>query len=258
VLPGLNHDTPDSLRYRGHQLDVTIWCMSQVDQLLHLQQIDDEIKGSKTRLSQVIRLQGESEKLAAVRKRAEETEVELHHWRGKQTDINLELSSLDSKAKRSEDRLYSGLVKNPKELEDLQHEIDSLGRRRVIIEDELLEVMIMVEEAENENAEAVEALDKIQSEWEQDQANLRKEQATLVQRLKELADLRGQQLEFISPASLASYESAIRRAGTTAVVPLKNNLCRGCQVRVPENLVKAADEGKLVTCDSCGRILCPT
>lgn len=232
--------------------------MSQVDQLLRLQQIDDEIKNGKNRLSQVIRLQSESETLLAARKRAVESEAELHDWRGKQTDLNLELNGLNSKAKRSEDRLYSGLVTNPKELEDLQHEIESLGRRRVATEDDLLEVMIMVEEAEVENADAVEALDKMQSEWERHQENLRQEQVTLVQRIKELSDLRSQQLELISPASLASYENAIRRAGTTAVVLLKNNLCQGCQVRVPENLVKTANEGKLVNCDSCGRILCPT
>lgn len=232
--------------------------MSQVDQLMRLQHIDDEIKEGKTRLSQVIRLQSESQTLAVARKQAVDSEAALHDWRGKQTDLNLELSGLNSKAKRSEDRLYSGLVKNPKELEDLQHEIESLGRRRATVEDELLEVMIMVEEAEAENAEAVEALDEIQSEWEKDQEDLRQEQATLVQRIRELSDLRSQQLEIISPASLASYEGAIRRAGTTAVVYLKNNLCQGCQVRVPETLAKTADEGKLVTCDSCGRILCPT
>jgi predicted nucleic acid-binding Zn-ribbon protein len=231
--------------------------MSQVDQLLRLQQIDDEIKGSKIRLSQVVRLQSESETLATARKRAEVTEAELHDQRGQQTDLNLELSSLNSKAKRSEDRLYSGLVKNPKELEDLQHEIESLSRRRSIIEDELLEVMIMVDEAEDENAQAVEAVDKIQSEWEQDQENLRQEQATLIENINELSDLRNQQLEIISAESLAAYENAIRRAGTTAVVLLKNNMCQGCQVRVPENLVKTVAEGKLVYCDSCGRILCP-
>jgi predicted nucleic acid-binding Zn-ribbon protein len=230
--------------------------MSQVDQLLRLQQIDDEIKGSKIRLSQVVRLQSESETLATARKRAEVTEAELHDQRGQQTDLNLELSSLNSKAKRSEDRLYSGLVKNPKELEDLQHEIESLSRRRSIIEDELLEVMIMVDEAEDENAQAVEAVDKIQSEWEQDQENLRQEQATLIENINELSDLRNQQLEIISAESLAAYENAIRRAGTTAVVLLKNNMCQGCQVRVPENLVKTVAEGKLVYCDSCGRILC--
>jgi predicted nucleic acid-binding Zn-ribbon protein len=231
--------------------------MSQVEQLLHLQQIDDEIKNGKTRLSQVIRLQTESKSLAVARKRVVETESELHNQRGKQTDLNLELSSLNSKAKRSEDRLYSGLVKNPKELADLQHEIESLSRRRAIIEDDLLEVMILAEEAEDENVRAVEAFNLIESEWEQDQENLRQEQATLIQRIRELSELRNELLELINAKSLAAYDGAIRRAGTTAVVLLKNDMCQGCQVRVPENLVKTANEGKLVHCDSCGRILCP-
>ena len=232
--------------------------MSQVDQLFRLQQIDDEIKGDKSRLTQVIRLQSESEALLAARKRAAEAEAELHKQHGRLTDLNLELSSLYGKAKRSEERLYSGLVKNPKELEDLQHEIESLGRRRAVIEDDVLEVMILAEEAEEEHAQAVKALDSIEAEWADEQESLRQEQAALVQRHRELAELRNRQLELISPASLALYENSIRRVGTTAVVLLRNKLCQGCQVRVPENLVKKADEGMLITCDSCGRILCPT
>ena len=89
-------------------------------------------------------------------------------------------------------------------------------------------------------------LTRFKSEWEQDQENLRQEQATLIQRINELSALRSQHLELISPESLAAYDNAIRRAGTTAVVRLKNNMCQGCQVRVPENLVKTANEGNLI------------
>jgi predicted nucleic acid-binding Zn-ribbon protein len=232
--------------------------MSQVDLLYRLQQLDDEIRAGKKRLSQVIRSQRVTEELLSSRVRVEAATSELHERRAAQTAINLELKSLNSKAQRSEQRLYSGKVKNPKELEDLQHELESLARRRGVLEDELLEAMINAEEAQEEDAAARAALAAGEASWSQDQIDLKQEQEALITHLNEMTVQRKKQLQAISGESLARYEDAQRRVGSTAVVLMKNNRCRGCLVTVPANLVKMADEGQLVLCDSCSRILCPT
>lgn len=232
--------------------------MSQVDQLYRLQQIDDEIRDGKARLSVVIRSQSETEELLAARRRAEATAGELNKLRSQQTDLNLELKSLTDKAQRSEQRLYSGTIKNPKELEDLQHELDSLSRRRSALEDELIEAMIMVEDAGEEDGAAQASLLEMQTQWDQDQADFKQEQSDLIARINKLTLQRKKHLEVVSGESLQAYEVAQRRAGTTAVVLMRNNRCRGCLVTVPANLVKAVDEGQLVQCDSCSRILCPS
>lgn len=231
--------------------------MSQIDLLYRLQQMDDEIRSGKARLTMVIRSQRESEALLAARQRAEASAGQLHVFRATQTDLNLELKSLNSKSQRSEQRLYSGTVKNPKELEDLQHELDALARRRSVLEDELLEAMIVVEDALEEDAAAQAALADSEESWAQDQADLKQEQADLVARINALTVQRKKHLELISAESLFAYEDAQRRAGTTAVVLLKNRRCQGCLVTVPENQVKWVDEGQLIHCDSCSRILCP-
>jgi len=231
--------------------------MGQVDLLFRLQQIDDEIRSDKKRLGEVVRLQTESDELLVARRRAEKAESELQTKRTLRTDLNLELNSLLSKAKRSEDRLYSGTVKNPKELSDLQQELDSLGRRREALEDEVLEAMIDLEEAQEEESEASESLSAIEADWEESQQNLAKEQDELVLHINELTAMRKHQLESITPKSLALYENTVRRVSLMAVVNLRNGRCGGCQVRVPSNLIKVVDEGQLVHCDTCGRILCP-
>lgn len=231
--------------------------MSQVDLLYRLQQIDDEIREGKKRLAQVVRLQKESRELKEARQRAADSEAGLHKWRGQQSDLNLELSSLNEKSEREETRLYSGTVTNPKELTDIQHELESLGRRREILEDELLEAMINGEEAQEEDEKSHRELAETEAAWTKDQAALKLEQAELVDRINELTTGREQHLRLMTSDSINAYENAIRRAGLMAVVPLKNNRCGGCQVTVPINLVKNADEGRLVTCDSCTRILSP-
>jgi predicted nucleic acid-binding Zn-ribbon protein len=229
--------------------------MSRIDLLYRLQQLDDEIRDDNKRLAVVIRLQKESQELLEARARAAGAAEELRTWRTRQNDLNLEFRGLTDKIKRSEDRLYSGLVKNPKELADLQHEVESLGRRRGVLEDDLLEAMITVEESQEEDARATESLGQIQEEWEQSQIDLRDEQATLTERLRELQADRERQLDNIPPQDLSAYEREAKRPGGLAVVLLRNGRCLGCQVTVPANLAKLVDQGQLVKCDSCGRIL---
>jgi predicted nucleic acid-binding Zn-ribbon protein len=231
--------------------------MSQIDLLYRLQQIEDEVRNDEKRLTVVIRLQSESTELITARRRVAAIGETLHGRRAKQKDLSLELDSLITKAQRSETRLYSGTIKNPKELEDLQHEIDSLTRRRSNLEDELLEAMIAVEETEEEEKDASETLNNIETKWSQTAESSKEEQALLVKRLGELAAQKRELIGLIRPESMGAYEATARRTGPTVVVALSNKRCRGCLVSVPDNLVKAADEGKMIHCDNCGRILCP-
>ena len=120
--------------------------MSQAQVLYDLQQIDTEIRTKKQRLGEVLRLQKEPPALLAAREKAAAAEADLGRWRARHKDLTLEIATVADKAKRSEERLYSGVVKNPKELNDLQHEVEALGRRRATLEDEALQVMMTVDE----------------------------------------------------------------------------------------------------------------
>lgn len=229
--------------------------MSDVQQLYRLQEIDSEIQEKKKRLGDVLNAQRETDELIAARQRAQKAASELASWRTQLTDMNLELQSLTNKAKRSEDRLYSGKVGNPKELTDLQNEIDSLGRRRGGMEDDILEAMIMIEEAEAEKKAADAALAESKSAWEESQAHLKEEQVELALRLRDLADLRQEQLPLISAGALKDYAAISKRRGSTAVVFLRGNICQGCRLNVSAQTVKEVQQGKLLFCDQCGRIL---
>jgi predicted nucleic acid-binding Zn-ribbon protein len=231
--------------------------MSQAEQLFHLQEIDSDIRDKKNRLTNVIQAQKETDALLAARVRAETAASDLVEWQTKRRDLNLELQSLNDKTKRSEQRLYSGNVKNPKELADLQHEIDSLSRRRDALEEEILEVMIMTEDAETEKTAADEAHATIRSKWEKSQVGYKAEQNELALALHQLLGKRKEQLPLITPASLAEYESLSRRKNGVAVAKLRANMCLGCRMTVSAQTDREAREGKLVYCDTCGRIIVP-
>ena len=231
--------------------------MSQVQELYRLQQIDTEIHQRKQRLLEVIQLQRETEALLAARQRVGVADSELQSWQTRQNDLNLELGSLNSEARRTEQRLYSGNVKNPKELEDLQNKVQALGRRRGVLEDEILEAMIMIEDAQTEMDTAAKSLAEIQVGWEKVQANLKLEQNELALRLHELMGARQGKLPLIDEPLLADYEQLKTRKSGVAVAGLVEGRCSGCHLTVSAQKVKRVEQGEIVTCGGCWRILSP-
>jgi predicted nucleic acid-binding Zn-ribbon protein len=229
--------------------------MSEVQQLLRLQEIDSEIRQKTQRLGEVLKAQKDTEELLAARQRSSSATADLQTWQTEHKNLTLELEKLNSKAKRSEERLYSGRITNPKELTDIQNEIDSLGRRRQVMEDEVLEAMIMLEDAETELSEATDSLSLIETEWQRTQGALKVEQNELALRLNVLANQRQKQTPLIPIAALQKYETISREHGGLAVVLLRGNMCQGCRLNVSANIAKAVGQGQLIYCNQCGRIL---
>ena len=63
----------------------------------------------------------------------------LAEWQKSHRETRAQLEAARQKAQRIEERLYSGNVKNPKELGDLQLSLEAQGRLRASLEDEVLE-----------------------------------------------------------------------------------------------------------------------
>ena len=231
--------------------------MSQARVLYDLQQIDTEIRTKKQRLGEVLRLQKDPPALVAAREMAQAAEAELHRWRARHNDLTLEIAGVSDKAQRSEERLYSGVVKNPKELNDLQHEVEALGRRRATLEDEALKVMMTVDERQTASQAAAAEVDRLAGEFNASVATLKVEQQSLGVHLSKLIEKRGRQAALAQPAALKSYDQLIQEKRGLAVAGLRNSKCQGCQMTNSGATIRAAAEGKIVRCDSCGRILCP-
>lgn len=231
--------------------------MSEVEQLYKLQQMDTEIDEKKRRLGDVLKAQKGDVALTSAQKRMETAVAALQSWQAKRRELNLELDGLNQKTKNSERRLYSGKVTNPKELSDLQQEIESLSRRREALEETILEVMIELEEAQKEHDRAAAVLKEAEASWSQKSARLQQEQNELALRLHHLMTARKQQTALLPAAALAEYDKLRQRSGGVAVAKLRVNQCLACQITVSANKVKEAREGKLVYCGGCGRILYP-
>ena len=231
--------------------------MTQIDELYRLQQIDSEIREKKQRLREVLQAQKADQELRAAREAHEAAASVLERAQKEQQQLELELGQIDSKVRRSEERLYSGKVKNPKELEDLQQEIASLGRRREALETEILETMVQVEEAQEQDHDTGVTLEETESNWQKRVAGLQREQNELAVRINELLEKRQAQVGRVESPMLKLYENTASRKGGVAVAGLKQDMCQVCGVRTSSIKSRQAQAGELVYCGSCGRILAP-
>jgi predicted nucleic acid-binding Zn-ribbon protein len=230
--------------------------MGRVELLYRLQEVDTELDAKRRRLQQVQASLGETEELCQARARLEQAEAAYRRWQARLQDLELKVATLENKIRSSEERLYSGTVRNPKELESLQQELIYLRRRKGSEEDSLLEAMIGVEEHEAAWKDAQAQWEGVETAWTASQAALCRERDELVARLAELAELRTAREQAVDGADLKTYDNLLRRKGGIAVARLQGDLCTCCHVEVPSSQSQKARQGEvLVFCGSCERIL---
>jgi predicted nucleic acid-binding Zn-ribbon protein len=230
--------------------------MSVAARLYPLQLVDSEWDELSQRLEVVESGLGESSDLVRARQAVSEETEEIDGFRTQLRDLELETATLNTKLKANQDRLYSGRVRNPKELSGLHEEAASLRRRRSELEDSQLELMIAIEEAEGELAERQARLRQIQANWQQEQSSLLAQREDLRERLAELDERRSELRARISDADLALYDDLRQQYNGIAVVLLRRGICQTCGVDVPTGVARAVERGEgMYYCPVCSRLL---
>lgn len=230
--------------------------MSVVSQLYRLQLVDSERDEKSGRLAQVEAMLGESQELLQAREAIDEATHVLAAQRTELRALELEIATLNDKLKKNQERLYSGRVRNPKELTGLHEEAGALRRRRSELEDDQLELMIAIEDQEAELAERQARLRQIESNWREEQAGLLAEKERLEQQLAELEQECQQIRDRIPAADLRLYDDLRQQQGGKAVALLKRGICQGCGVDVPTSLARSVERGEGMSfCPICNRLL---
>jgi predicted nucleic acid-binding Zn-ribbon protein len=228
--------------------------MTQGADIYHLQCLDSEKDARQIRLAEVKAALKDDRALKQAHQALENAQALIQKWTTRQRDLELEIQGISNKITRSEQRLYGGTVKNPKELTDLQAEIASLHRRRQTLEDDLLEVMIEREEAEDTHAQAQKHLDETQTHWTDQQSNLSSEQEMLQEKLAEIEQAITNVLPKIDATDLATYQNLRRRKDGLAVAQTSGDACV-CGMAISPNLKWQLRETGMGYCDNCERII---
>lgn len=231
--------------------------MADIAKLYELQKIDVTTQKVRRRLTQLKTLLVESDDLKRARTQAETLQAEQQDWHGKQKNAELETQSLADRIKESEQRLMSGQVRNPKELESLQSSIEALQRQRSIVETASVEALLKNEELNGQVATANAQLQQVQQAWSASQSELTEEENKLKRGYLQLKKQRDTLSESLDKALLQQYEYLRERKAGVAIATVENEICSACHVRVPTGVLSTlrGQRDKLVSCTSCGRIL---
>jgi predicted nucleic acid-binding Zn-ribbon protein len=231
--------------------------MMRTADLWRLQEIDSALDARRATVEDARARLGESDDVAAARTLLEEKIAVHRAAQSAQKDLELQADEVRSKIGPGEQRLYSGVIKNPKELSDLQHDIEQHKRQLSAIEDQDIEALTALEAAEREAREARQDLEALEQAWRQEQAELSERIERLTEEIAGYEAERRDQAADIEPGLLRVYDHVRRAHQGRGVARLDRNLCLGCRISLPTSTVNKARAGNaLVQCPNCERILC--
>ena len=162
---------------------------------------------------------------------------------------------------RDRQRLDSGMVNSPRELESLQSEVQSLHRRQSDLEEVVLDVMERRESAQV-------TLEQAAAEREQLGTGLIRVTGARDAALAELAeqsvkagDRRIEVIAAIPPDLLELYDKLRAQHGGVGAAALRQRGCQGCNLTLNTNdlnAIRAAPDDEVLRCEECRRILVRT
>jgi predicted nucleic acid-binding Zn-ribbon protein len=245
------------------QLSLAFWefhlynqTMSQVRQLVQLQQLDTQLDQANNRLAEIDAALNDSSVVKQAKASAEQAagtlvEARLALKRAEQ-DVGVQQEKID----RNQKALYGGSNKSPKELEDLQMESGALGRYLTVLEDRQLEAMVVFEEAESASQTADQNLADTKKRVATEKVELTGEQEKLLSEVANLKADREKAVSPIGPDMLAEYEKLRQTRMGVAVSQVKDGGCSVCGAFVSAAQAQAArSPSRVAHCDVCGRIL---
>jgi len=228
--------------------------------LIELQRIDSAISQANHRLKAM----PEHQQLVAIQAKLTAGAAELATAEAELADVAIDLRRSEVEVEQVADRMtkdearLSGGQASPKELEQLQHELGTLAKRKSELEDGELEIMIR-HDAAKQKVETLksdeEGLKKLELEL-----NIRLENAkTEIDR--EIA-LKNSERTLLVPkidtALTELYEKVKANGSGIGAALLIGNTCDGCRLAinaVEMERIKSLDSEEVLRCEECRRIL---
>lgn len=225
-------------------------------ELLRLQQLDLQIEALKDREAEIPRQKSKFEihrkRLAAELAEREEVCKRLVL---EQRELETDIEAKQAQAQKYDQQLFA--IKKNEEYQALLHEIDLLKKQVGLREERVIAIMMELDNARARLDEDRKRIDAELQEVERQTAIIDAELAETRREREGLETQRSPLVEQVAPDLLARYRR-IRTSKKTgpAVVALNDEVCSGCHMRVPPQVVNELMAGsKLHACAHCGRLL---
>jgi len=227
----------------------------QIEILASLQNVDREIR-EKSGVKVVL--------LAEIQKKEEEIRTKCAdialfraEWseKDKQRQEKEQLLQEESK-KATEKRMRMNRIKNIKELQALQREIDQIKLGNSQLEEEVIKLLEEAESYASALRAKEEELKQLEAAWREKQGEIEAQVAGIERAVAEASALRQAIATRLNRELIERYELIFSRRGGMAVVTVSDGICQGCYMNIPPQLWNEIIKSeKLILCPSCHRIL---
>jgi uncharacterized protein len=228
-------------------------------QILDIQRMDFAVATLRNKLAalpEIAELLGTTQRLAVVRDLAVAAETQISDIKRELLRSEADVEQVTTRLERDEKRLADGSA-SAKELEKLQHEVQTLSARRSELEEVELEIMLRIDsikerlqELRAEEAILVSASEEIQGRKVAASAAIESEIASIIDERKAIATT-------VDGALLELYEKIRSNSGTGAAA-MRDGRCDGCHLAINSveiSRIKTLASDEVVRCEECRCIL---
>jgi uncharacterized protein len=228
----------------------------QIVTLVKLQNIDTEVQKLQSFLKKIpVRMGVLDDRLEKSMRSVEEDETVISDlnkkYRTYESDVQLNLG----KIQKSEEKLRS--VKTNKEYQSSLKEIEDIKSKNSMIEDEMLEFLEQIENAEKNLNERKQGYSEFVEETNREKDSIKKDAEQFKQKLAQLKSDRKIITDVLDSTIFEIFcRVKAKQSDSVAITEVKDAVCQGCNLNIPPQMyIELQHRNSLKNCPSCERII---
>jgi predicted nucleic acid-binding Zn-ribbon protein len=234
-----------------------------LERLLVLQEHDlalDRLRHRRETLPERAELEANARALVSIGGQLDELAAQRDTVRAEEKRLDDEAQALGARAAEVDQKLYSGTVTSPRELQAMQADIDMLKRHRTDLEDRELEVMEQRETLDNEITTREGERKRLRDEVARLESVIGANEAEIDAEAATEIAARAEVVAGIPDALRRDYQRRREQNRGAGAARLVGTTCQACHLTIPSTeaeRIRRADGNEVAYCDNCGAILVP-
>ena len=165
------------------------------------------------------------------------------------------LSQYEYEINTLNEKLYNDNITDIKQLEYLGFEKEQIKKKLKTVETEMIAYMEEDESIEEKHKENSSLLKELKARLEKNDSDIKKDIESLQVKLEKQEEIIKEISEKIDTNLLKDYKG-LRDRKDKPITYVIDNICTGCNMKLPSYQIEELKEKKAINCESCGRILC--
>ncbi len=232
--------------------------------LLDVQELDSRLDTLNHQLSSIpeaAALQELAARRTAVENAVRDLRISVEDLGREQRRADADVEQVKTRRERDQGMIDSGQVSDPKALQRMLGELESLHRRIGDLEDVELDVMEQLETAQASLVARTEELAALETQESELRATLDQKAAELTEEVRTVTAERAPIVAGMPADLLALYEKLRAQKGGVGAAALRRKECGGCRLTLNASdlgLIAKSPTDEVIRCEECNRILVRT